>query len=119
MKLVFTLTKMAPKILTLNGLHDSAKSAGEIIITYANSRTNGNDTASGNVVIVFGVEKDHAHIGNITKNIDNSVTDSNDNNINRRRKDKSVIGVIDHVVSDVIHPLLIVLMVMILLAVML
>ena len=85
MKLVFTLTKMAPKILTLNGLHDSAKSAAEIIITHVNSRTKGNDTASGNVVIVFG---------NITKNFDNSVNDSNDNNINSRRKDKSAIGVI-------------------------
>ena len=94
MKLVFILTMMAPNILTLNGLHDSAKSAAEIIITHVNSRTKGNDTASGNVVIVFGVEKDPAPIGNITKNIDNSVNDSNDNNINSRRKDKSAIGVI-------------------------
>ena len=31
-------------------------------------------------VIVFGVEKDSSHIGNITKNIYNSVNDSDDNN---------------------------------------
>ena len=65
---------------------------------------NGNDIANSDVVIVFGVEKDPAHIGNITKNIDNTVNDSNDNNMNSRRKDKSVIGVIDHAVSDVIQP---------------
>jgi len=87
---------MAPNILTLNGLHNSAKSADEFVITHVNSRTKGNDTASGNVVIVFGVEKDPAHIGDITKNIDN--------NINSRRKDKSAIGVIDHSVSDVMQP---------------
>ena len=90
MKLVFILTTMAPNILTLNGLHDSAKSAGEINITHINSRAkeksatgtidhaasdvtqpsfdsvNGNDTASGDVVIVFGVEKDPADIGDIS-----------------------------------------------------
>ena len=104
MKLVFILTTMASNTLTLNGLHDSAKSADEFIITQVNCRTKGNDTASGNVVIVFGVEKDPAHIGNITKNIYYSINDSNDNNINSRRKDKSAIGVIDHAVSDVMHP---------------
>ena len=104
MKLVFTLTTMAPNILTLTGLHDSAKGAGEISTIHVNGKTKGNDTASGNVVIVFGVEKDPAPIGNITKNIDNSVNDSNDNNINSRRKDKSAIGVIDHVISDVMQP---------------
>ena len=88
MKLVFTSTTMAPNILTLTGLHDSAKSA------------------RGNVVIVFGVEKDPALIGNITKNIDNSVNDRDDNKINSRRNDKSAIGVKDHVVSDVIPCLL-------------
>ena len=104
---------MAPNILTLNGLHDSTKSPGEINITHVNSRTkdksatgaidhaasvvtqpsfdsvNGNDTASSDVVIVFGVKKNPA-------DIDNSVNDSNDNNINSRKKDKSGIGVIDH-----------------------
>ena len=69
MKLVFILTTIAPNILALNGLHDSAKSVGEINIARVNSRTKGNDTAGGNVVIVFGVEKDPAHIGNITKNL--------------------------------------------------
>ena len=54
--------------------------------SHVNSRTKGNDTASGNAVIVFGVEKDPAHFGNITKNIYNSVNDSDDN----RRNDKSV-----------------------------
>ena len=39
-------------------------------------------------VIVFGVKKDPAHIGNITKKLYNSVNDSDDNN--KRRKDKSV-----------------------------
>ena len=97
---------MAPNILTLNGLHYTAKSAGEINIAHVNSRTkdksatgaidhaasdvtqpsfdsvNGSDTTSSNIVIVFGVEKDPAHIGNITKNIDNSINDSNVNNIN-------------------------------------
>ena len=38
-KLVFILTMMAPNILTLNGLHDSAKSTGEINIAHVNSRT--------------------------------------------------------------------------------
>ena len=126
MKLVFILTTIAPNILTLNGLHDSAKSAGGINITYVNSRTKDKSatgaidqgasdvthpsfdsvdgTASGNVAIVFGVEKDPTHIGNITKNIDNSLNDSNDNNINSRRKDKSAIGVIDHAVSDLMQP---------------
>ena len=61
------------------------------------------DSVNGDVVIVFGVEKDPAHIGNITKNIDDSVNDSNDNNINSRRKDKSAVGVIDHAVSDVMR----------------
>ena len=113
MKLVLILTTVAPNILTLNGLHDSAKSPGEINITHVNSRTkdksatgaiddaasvvtqpsfdsvNGNDTASSDVVIVFGVEKNPADIGNINMNIDNSVNDSNDNNINSRKKDKS------------------------------
>ena len=42
--------------------------------------------------------------GIITKNIDDSVNDSNDNNINSRRKDKSAVGVIDHAVSDVMRP---------------
>ena len=42
--------------------------------------------------------------GNITKNIDDSVNDSNDNNINSRRKDKSAVGVIDHAVSNVKQP---------------
>ena len=65
---------------------------------------NGNDIANSDVVIVFGVEKDPAHIGNITKNIDNTVNDSNDNNMNSRRKDKSAIVVIDHAVSDVMQP---------------
>lgn len=82
MKLVFILTMMAPNISTLNGLHDSAKSAGGINIAYVNSRTKGNDTASGNVVIVIGVEKDPAHIGNITKNIYNSINDSDNKSIN-------------------------------------
>ena len=103
MKLVFILTTMAPNILTLNDLHDSAKSADEFIITHVNSRTKGNDTASGNVVIVFGVKNDSSHIGNITKNIYNSVNDSDGDNINSRRKDKSAIGVIDHAVSDVMQ----------------
>ena len=77
---------MAPNILTLNGLHASAKSAGEIIISHVNSTTkaksvtgaiyhaasdvkqpsfdtvNGNDTARSDVVIVFLVERDPAHI---------------------------------------------------------
>ena len=121
MKLVLILTTMAPNILTLNGLHDSAKSPGEINITHVNSRTkdksatgaidhaasvvtqpsfdsaNGNDTASSDVVIVFGVEKNPA-------DIDNSVNDCNDNNINSRKKDKSGIGVIDHAASDVRQP---------------
>ena len=44
------------------------------------------------------------HIGNITKNIDNSINDGNDNNINSRRKDKSAIEVIDHAVRDVMQP---------------
>ena len=39
MKLVFILTMMAPNIITLNGLHDSAKSTGEIKIAHVNSRT--------------------------------------------------------------------------------
>ena len=128
MKLVFILTMMAPNILTLNGLHYTAKSAGEINIARVNSRTkdksatgaidhaasdvtqpsfdsvNGSDTTSSNIVIVFGVEKDPAHICNITKNIDNSINDSNVNNINSTRKDKSEIGVIDHAVSDVMQP---------------
>ena len=128
MKLVFILTTMAPNILTLNGLHDSAKSAGEINITHVNSRTkeksatgtidhatsdvtqpsfdsvNGNDTASGDVVVAFGVEKDPADIGNINKNIHSSVNDSNMIDINSRRKDKSAIGVINHATSDVIQP---------------
>ena len=113
MKLVLILTTMAPNILTLNGLQDRAKSPGEINITHVYSRTkdkratgaidhaasvvtqpsfssvNGNDTASSDVVIVFGVEKNPADIGNINMNIDNSVNDSNDNNINSRKKDKS------------------------------
>ena len=88
MKFVFILTTMASNTLTLNGLHHSAKSADEFIITHVNSRTKGNDTASGNAVIVFGVEKDPAHFGNITKNIYNSVNDSDDNN--SRRNDKSI-----------------------------
>jgi len=116
---------MAPNTLTLNGLQYTSKSADEIDIAHVNSRTkdksatgaidyaisdvtqpsfdsvNSSDTASSNIVIVFGVEKDPAHIGNITKNIDNSFNDSNDNHINSRRKDKSAIGVIDHAVSDV------------------
>ena len=46
---------MASNTITLNGLRDSAKSADKFIITHINSRTKGNDTASGNVVIVFGV----------------------------------------------------------------
>ena len=79
---------MAPNNLTLNGLYDSAESADEFIITHVNSRTEGNDTANGNVVIVFGVGKDPTHIGNTTKNICNSVNDSDDNN--SRGKDKSV-----------------------------
>ena len=127
MKLVLIL---APNILTLNDLHDSAKSAGEINNKHVKSRTkdksatgaidhaasdvtqpsfdsvNGNDTASGDAVIVFELEKDHADIGNINKNIDNSVNDSNNNNnnINSRKKDKSAIGVIDHAASDVMQP---------------
>ena len=79
---------MAPHNLTLNGLYDSAESTDEFIITHVSKRTEGNDTANGNVVIVSGVEKDPAHIGNITKNIYNSVNDSDDNN--SRGKDKSV-----------------------------
>ena len=39
---------------------------------------NSNDTASGDVVSVIGVEKDPADISNINKNIDNSVNDSSD-----------------------------------------
>ena len=54
MKLLSILTTMTPNNLTLNGFHDSAKSADEFIVTHVNSRTQGNDTASGNVVIVFG-----------------------------------------------------------------
>ena len=65
---------------------------------------NCNDTACSDVVIVIGVEKDPAHIGNVTKNFDNSVNDSNDNNMDSRRKDKSVIRFIDHVLSDVKQP---------------
>ena len=65
---------------------------------------NGSDTASSNIVIVFGFEKDPADIGNINKNIDNNVHDLNDNNINSTRKDKSAIGVIDHATSDVMQP---------------
>ena len=41
---------------------------------------NGNDTASSDVVSLMGVEKDPA-ISKITKNIDNSVNDSSDNNV--------------------------------------
>ena len=115
-------------ILTLNVLHDSAKSAGEINIAHVNSRTkdksatgvidhaasdfmqpsfdsvNGSDTASSNIVIVFGVEKDPADIGNINENIDANVNENNDSNINSRGKDKRAIGVIDHATSDVMPP---------------
>ena len=48
---------MASNILALNGLHDSAKSADKFIITHVDSRTKGNDTASGNVVIVFALKR--------------------------------------------------------------
>ena len=41
---------------------------------------NGNDTASSDVVSLMGVDKDPA-ISKITKNIDNSVNDSSDNNV--------------------------------------
>ena len=40
----------------------------------------------------------------INKNIDNSVNDSNINDMSSRRKDKSAIGVIDHATSDVMQP---------------
>ena len=106
MKLVTILTTMTPNNLTLKGLHDSAKSADEFIITHVNSRTKGNDTASGNVVIVFGVEKDSSHIGNITKNTYNSVNDSDDNNsrsVNANDIDSGNVVIVFGVEKDPTH----------------
>ena len=106
MKPVSILTTMTPNNLTLNGLHDSAKSADEFIITHVNNRTKGNGTASGNVVIVFGVEKDSSHTGNITKNIYNSVNDSDDNNsrsVNANDIDSGNVVIVFGVEKDPTH----------------
>ena len=92
--------------LTLNGLHDSAKSADEFIITQVNSRTKGNDTASGNVVIVLRVDQDSSHIRNITKNIYNSVNDSDDKysrSVNANDIDSSNVVIVFGVEKDPTH----------------
>ena len=94
MKLVLILTTMVPNILTLNfdGLCDSAKRANEINVTDINrsqdksatggidhaasdvmqpscDSINGNDTARSDTISATGVEKDHANISSVNKNI--------------------------------------------------
>ena len=57
-------------------------------------------------VIVFGVEKDSSHIGNITKNIYNSVNDSDDNNsrsVNANDIDSGNVVIVFGVEKDPTH----------------
>ena len=56
--------------------------AGEATTQPSWNSINSNDTTCRDVISVIGVEKDPAYISNINKNIDNSVNDSNDNNVN-------------------------------------